>query len=285
MNRMVHAGVLSHETQCAIKHSPVWKEMKRHLSEALLWTMVLHEARYSEKSVNERSGRCACMERSNESNNRNIQAIDDLMLLRRKLLEFDEHEVMVAIDECLFSGHRAEEIVRAGLCKGMLEAVQLFKERKFFIPEVLVLAGIMKNCLGYLGPRLRRNEFRSKGRIVIGTVEGDLHDTGKSLVGLFLEISGYEVIDLGADVSPEALIEIARDSEIGAIAISASQSTTMEVMREIVIRLDEAGMRDQTKVIIGGAPVNQSFAEEIKADGYAQDPMSAVELCSRLLIA
>ena len=151
-----------------------------------------------------------------------------------------------------------------------------FSKQEFYIPEMLIAARAMQAGVGIIKPLLAGGQGRSRGKVVIGTVKGDLHDIGKNLVGMMLQGGGFEVIDLGSDVKPARFVEAVRDERPDAVMMSALLTTTMTAMRDTIALLVEAGLRDQVKVGVGGAPVTQRYAEEIGADFYAPDATGAV---------
>jgi 5-methyltetrahydrofolate--homocysteine methyltransferase len=177
----------------------------------------------------------------------------------------------------------AEDLLNNGLVGGMNVVSEKFKNNEFFIPEVLVSARAMNSGLALLKPLLAESNVKPKGTIVMGTVKGDLHDIGKNIVGMMLQGAGFEIVDLGADVSKEKFIEHAQHQEVNVVGMSALLTTTMIYMKEIMQALKDAGLRDKVKVIIGGAPVTQAYADQIEADGYAPDAASAVDLTKKLL--
>ena len=157
-----------------------------------------------------------------------------------------------------------------------------FKNGEVYVPEVLVAARAMKTGTEILKPLLVAENVQSLGTVAIGTVEGDLHDIGKNLVGMMLEGSGFTVMDLGVDVKPEMFIDAVRGGA-KIIGMSALLTTTMPMMAKVIERLKDEGLRDQVKVMIGGAPITQEYADEIGADGYSSDAASAAELAKRLI--
>ncbi len=185
--------------------------------------------------------------------------------------------------ELLDSGTAAEEVLNGGLISGMEEVGRRFKANEFYVPEVLIAARAMKSGMTLLKPKLAESGVEPVAKIVVGTVKGDLHDIGKNLVAMMLEGSGFEVIDLGVDVSAEKFIQAVKDKGAQAIGMSALLTTTMTNMHEIINELNKQGMKDSVKVIIGGAPVTQNYADEIGANGYAADAASAVELLHDVL--
>jgi len=185
--------------------------------------------------------------------------------------------------ELLDSDTAAEDVLNGGLISGMEEVGRRFKNNEFYVPEVLIAARAMKSGMTLLKPKLAESGVEPVAKIVVGTVKGDLHDIGKNLVAMMLEGSGFEVIDLGVDVSAEKFIQAVKNKGAQAIGMSALLTTTMTNMQEIITELNKQGMKDSVKVIIGGAPVTQNYADEIGASGYAADAASAVELLQDVL--
>lgn len=178
-----------------------------------------------------------------------------------------------AIDE----GMDANTVLTKGLLAGMDVVGAKFKANEIFVPQVLVSARAMKAGSEVLKPYLAGEESSGKGKIVMGTVQGDLHDIGKNLVIMMFEGKGFEVIDLGVDVPPEKFIQTAIDENCDIIGLSALLTTTMPVMAEVIKAAEEAGIRDKVKIMVGGAPVTQEFADSIGADAYTEDAPSAAE--------
>lgn len=175
-----------------------------------------------------------------------------------------------------------EEILKGGLIAAMTEVGDRFERGDFYVPEMLVAARAMKAGLALLKPLLVEADIQVAGKIVIGTVKGDLHDIGKNLVAMMLEGAGYEIIDLGTDVTPSQFAEAAREHSADVVGMSALLTTTMSGMEDTIEALDDLGIRDQVKVIIGGAPVNQEYADNIGADGFAPDASRAVTLVQQM---
>jgi len=188
-------------------------------------------------------------------------------------------------EEALAQDVPPEQIISQGLIAGMSVVGEKFKHNEFYVPEVLIAARAMHASLDLLRPLIAERGIEPVGRVAIGTVKGDLHDIGKNLVAMMLEGAGYEVNDLGVDVAPQQFIDAVKDQRAQIIALSALLTTTMPGMAETIKALKEAGVRDQVKVMIGGAPVTQSYADEITADGYAPDAASAVDKAKELLAA
>ena len=183
------------------------------------------------------------------------------------------------------SGVERKEIL-AALLDGMSVIGEKFKNNEIYVPEVLVAARAMNMGMQVIKPYLASEGVQAKGKVCIGTVQGDLHDIGKNLVKMMLEGKGLEVVDLGTDVSPEAFVNAAIEQNCQIICCSALLTTTMGVMEEVVKKATEAGIRDKVKIMIGGAPVNEDYCKKIGADAYTSDAASAadaaVELCSQL---
>jgi len=186
-------------------------------------------------------------------------------------------------EEALNQNTSAGDILNLGLVAGMNVISQQFKNNEIFIPEVLVAARAMKAGMQIIRPLLAEAKVESLGKIIIGTCGGDLHDIGKNIVAMLLEGAGYEVIDLGADVPKEKFLEYAEKENPDVLGMSALLTTTMVFMKGMVEALEESGLKEKVKVIIGGAPITQSYADEIRADGYAPDAASAVDLVKAVM--
>jgi 5-methyltetrahydrofolate--homocysteine methyltransferase len=203
--------------------------------------------------------------------------------MQQDLYSGKAEEVGAATQKALAEGLSAQEILNDGLIAGMDEVGKDFRTGELFIPEVLMSAQAMHAGLEVLRPLLAKSGAPSLAKMVIGTAAGDLHDIGKNLVGMMLEGAGFEVIDLGTDVSPEKFVETARAEGAKLLGMSSLLTTTMPAMKTTIEALTEAGLRDSVKVIVGGAPVTASFAKEIGADAYAPDAASAVETARSLI--
>ena len=190
-----------------------------------------------------------------------------------------KQDVQTAID----GGTDADDILKKGLIPAMQEVGDLFEKGEYFVPEMLVAARAMQGGLELLKPLLASAEVQSTGKVVLGTVQGDLHDIGKNLVGMMLEGAGFETIDLGTDVGPEAFIEAVREHQPQLMGMSALLTTTMVQMKATIEALEEAGLKESVKIMIGGAPVTDAFAREIGADAYAADAASAVDIARGLV--
>lgn len=173
--------------------------------------------------------------------------------------------------------------IEQGLVEGMNRAGKLFESEEYFIPELLLCSDAMYAGLDILRPHLKRAENLIRPKIVIGVVEGDTHDIGKNLVKIMLEASGFEIVDLGRDISPQRFVDEAVKTGARIIALSTLMTTTMDAMAEVIRLLQAANVRDQFKVIVGGGPISQSFADKIGADGYAAGAPAAVKLAKQLI--
>ena len=191
--------------------------------------------------------------------------------------------VKTLVTEAVAEGVNAEAILNDGLIVGMNELGVLFKNNEVYVPEVLIAARAMKTGTEILKPLLAEANAQTLGVIAIGTVKGDLHDIGKNLVGMMLEGAGFTVIDLGVDVTPEAFIDAAKNQGAQILGMSALLTTTMPSIKLSIDALREAGVREKVKIMIGGAPVTQSFADEVGADGYSPDAASAADLAKALI--
>jgi len=181
------------------------------------------------------------------------------------------------VQQALDEGISAKTILEEGLLTGMAEVGEKFKNNEIFVPEVLVAARAMNMGTALLKDKLAESGVTAKGKACIGTVKGDLHDIGKNLVKMMLEGKGLEVIDLGTDVAPETFVQTAKEQNCQLICCSALLTTTMTVMGDVVKLAEEAGIRDQVKVMIGGAPVTEAFCQQIGADCYTPDAASAAD--------
>ena len=199
------------------------------------------------------------------------------------LIEGDEKKLTSLAQSALDEGISAKEILEKGLMAGMDIVGEKMEAEDMFIPEVLRSAKTMSAAIDILRPHLVEGDIRVIGKVIIGTVKGDLHDIGKNLVAMMLESAGFDVYNLGTDVSPDKFIEEVKDKDANMLCLSALLTTTMPMMKTTIDTLAESGIRDQVKVMIGGAPVTQDFADQIGADGYAHDAGSATRLAKSLL--
>src|SRR5512139_1620608 len=199
------------------------------------------------------------------------------------LQQGDDEQVGRLAAEALAAGIPAGEVLEKGLVAGMNVVGEQFRLREIFLPDVLLSARAMYAGLDVLKPHLASEGVRSRGKVVLGTVKGDLHDIGKNLVGIMLRGAGFEVVDLGHDVAPEAFVDTAAREGATLIGMSALLTTTMTRMRDVVALLRERGLAGRIRTIVGGAPVSADFAREIGADGYACDAAAAVDRVRALL--
>ena len=206
----------------------------------------------------------------------------DLNTIYQNVIEGQASTVEAGVHQALEQGVSADQILNQALIPAMDEVGRRFEEGDFFVPEMLIAARAMQAGLGVLKPHLVAEDIRSAGTVALGTVKGDLHDIGKNLVGMMLEGAGFEVIDLGNDVAPEVFVKAAQDG-VQVIGMSALLTTTMGNMKKTIEALQTAGLRDQVKVVIGGAPVTQEYAQQIGADAFAPDASSASRTIRQLL--
>ncbi len=192
-------------------------------------------------------------------------------------------EVKRLTEETLERGEPVENILKEGLIQAMARIGGKFKNGEIYIPEVLIAARAMHAGLAVLKPILSKSSGSMTGKVIVGTVKGDLHDIGKNLVIMMLEGGGFEVIDLGIDVSADKFIEAIRQHQPQAVGMSALLTTTIKEMKNTIQEIEKAGLRKKVKIIIGGAPVTERFAKDIGADGYARDAASAVDMVKSLV--
>lgn len=199
------------------------------------------------------------------------------------LIACDAAEVKSLVQASLDGGNSAKDILNQGLIAGMDVVGEKMENGDMFIPEVLMAAQAMGAAVEILKPLLGEDASAAKGRVVIGTVKGDLHDIGKNLVAMMLESAGLEVTDLGVDIAPEAFVTAVQEKRASILCMSALLTTTMPMMEKTVEAMTESGLRDQIKIMVGGAPVTQSFADTIGADVYAADAGAAAKAAKGLL--
>lgn len=209
--------------------------------------------------------------------------MQDLQPLHDAILKGDAKTAKAVTEQALAAGIEPLKLVQDFMVPAMGEVGRRFECEEYFVPELLLSARAMKNSLELIRPRLVASGVQPTGRVVVGTVKGDLHDIGKNLVAAMLEGGGYEVIDLGVNVTPEQFVSAVKEKGAQIVALSALLTTTMPAMKTTVEALKQAGVRDQVKVLIGGAPISQRFAEEIGADGYAESAAGAVGLAKRVV--
>ena len=198
--------------------------------------------------------------------------------LAQGIIDGDLDSVLGEVQRCLAENVSPQSIMDADLIPAMQEVGRLFEEGEYFVPELMISARAMQAAMKILNPLLTNSGVQKIGRVVIGTVKGDFHDIGKNLVAAMLEGGGFEVVDLGVDVSPEKFAEAAQERAGSLVAMSALLTTTMPQMKKVIEKLEESGLRSTSKVIIGGAPVTDEFAKVIGADGYSDNASAAVTL-------
>jgi len=205
-----------------------------------------------------------------------------IMQLTESIIDGDIVAAKNLTQKALDLGATPKSVLDEGLLRGMSEVGELFGDGELFVPEVLVAAKAMDNGMELLKPLLKEGDFEKKGKCVFATVKGDLHDIGKKLVAMMMEGAGYEIVDLGVDVSPEQIVEAVKEHDPELIGMSAMLTTTMASMNDTIKAMEENGLSDKVKVMIGGAPVSPKYAEEITAN-YSADAQSAVELANSLI--
>jgi 5-methyltetrahydrofolate--homocysteine methyltransferase len=207
----------------------------------------------------------------------------ELKELYEAILVGDAKKAEAVTKAALAEGADPSELVQKFMIPAMDEVGKRFECNEYFVPELLIAGRAMKIALEIITPHLAKAGTEPAGRVVIGTVQGDLHDIGKNLVASMLEGGGFQVIDLGVDVSPEKFVEAAKEKAGTILAVSSLLTTTMGIMKNVVESLEKAGIRQKIKVMVGGAPVTQQFADEIGADGYSDNANGAVALARRLV--
>ncbi|MFX1513002.1 MAG: B12-binding domain-containing protein [Promethearchaeota archaeon] len=201
------------------------------------------------------------------------------------LVDGENEKTVTLVKKCLEDNIPIDKIIDEGLAVGIRRVGQLWEEGEFFLPELMQGAEIMKAAMNVLNPLIQQQQIEhvDQGKIVIGTVAGDIHDIGKTLVASMLTASGFEVTDLGADVPIDRFISAAEENDVIIIALSALLTTTMTVQKTIIEELNDRGIRDRFLVLIGGAPVSQAWADEIGADGFAENAVEAVKMATELI--
>lgn len=202
--------------------------------------------------------------------------------LAQAVVDMEEDDVAELAQYCVDNNIDAFDAIDKGLTRGMEEAGKLFEEEEYFVPELLSCADAMNVGIDILKPYLAVDETAEKKKVVLGVVEGDTHDIGKNLVGLMLETAGFEVHDIGRDVSPEVFVQKGLELNADILCISTLMTTTMDAMGAVVTKLEEKGVRDQFKVMVGGGPISSGFAKKIGADGYSKNAADAVKLAKEL---
>ena len=210
---------------------------------------------------------------------------DVLSKMSTAIIEGNDKAIVGFTNDALGEGLGPQEILDSGLMPGMDHVGVEFKAGNMFVPEVLRSARAMHAAMGIIRPLLAETGAALSGKVLLGTVKGDLHDIGKNLVGMMCEGAGFEVKDLGKNVEPEAFVAAVKEFEPNVVGMSALLTTTMRAMEHTIKALAEAGLRDKVKIMVGGAPVTQSFADQIGADGYASNAASAAEMAKKFLAA
>jgi 5-methyltetrahydrofolate--homocysteine methyltransferase len=210
--------------------------------------------------------------------------VADLEKIMNDIIAGNEETAASSTRAALVSGVEAREVLSKALIPAMEEVGRRMETQEYFLPEVIVAARAMQDCLVLLRPELAVSDEPSRGFVLLGTVQGDLHDIGKNLVRMMLEGAGFTVRDLGIDVPSERFIKEVRETRPQILGLSALLSTTIPEMANVISELEEAGLREQVKVIVGGAPLTQQYADRIGADSYAKDAAEAVVMVKRLLV-
>lgn len=206
-----------------------------------------------------------------------------LQKLSNAVLEMEDEEVVALANQAIEDGIDAFEAIDKGLTDGMERAGKLFEEEEYFVPELLMCSDTLNAGLDVLKPHLKVEEGAVKHKVVLGVVEGDTHDIGKNLVKLMLETSGFEIIDVGRDIPAQQFVDVAKEQGAEIIALSTLMTTTMKAMEEVITILNNEGIRDKFKVMVGGGPISQGFANKIGADGYSVNAADAVRLAKSLV--
>lgn len=209
--------------------------------------------------------------------------MENFEILVESVISGKVDQVKAQVQNLIDAGVNPLEIINQGLIAGMNVVGVRFKKGDMYVPEVLMSARAMASGIDLVKPLIDDNDMPSFGTVALGTVKGDLHDIGKNLVRMMLEGGGFTVIDIGVDADPEKFVKVVKENNIQIVAMSALLTTTMMGMKNTIELLTEEGLRDKVKVIVGGAPISQDFANEIGADGFAPDAASAVDLCKKLL--
>ncbi len=206
----------------------------------------------------------------------------DFTAMQEALIAYDQDKLNGLVNSALAENVPASDILNKGLIAGMDIVGEKMESGDMFIPEVLMAAQSMATCVEILKPLLGEGETAQAATVIIGTVKGDLHDIGKNLVAMMLESGGMNVINLGVDIEPDEFVAQIKEKNASIVCLSALLTTTMPMMKQTVDAIVEAGIRDNVKILVGGAPVTQAFADEIKADGFAADAGSAAKLAKSL---
>jgi 5-methyltetrahydrofolate--homocysteine methyltransferase len=203
--------------------------------------------------------------------------------LSKAVITGNDEQVRNLTKALIDSGSNLLEIINQGLIGGMDVVGARFKKGEMFVPEVLMSARAMSEGINLVRPLMTESEMPSAGKVVIGTVKGDLHDIGKNLVGMMMESSGFAVVNLGVDISPEQFVAAVKEHNAQIVCMSALLTTTMTGMKDTVDLFKEEGLREKVRIMVGGAPISQEFSDEIGADGFAPDAATACDLAKSLL--
>lgn len=209
--------------------------------------------------------------------------MEDLKKLHDAILDGDATAAHEITEKALAAGVEPMRLVNDYMIPAMGEVGRRFECNEFFVPELLIAARAMKSALGLVRPLLAASGAQPAGRVAVGTVKGDLHDIGKNLVAAMLEGGGFEVVDLGVNVTPDTFIAAVKSKNANIVAMSALLTTTMPSMKSTIEAFKQAGLRDQVKILIGGAPITQKYADEIGADGYSDNAVTAVALAKQAI--
>ncbi|UTY22990.1 corrinoid protein [Treponema denticola] len=212
-----------------------------------------------------------------------MEKIEYLQKLSDYVFEYEDEKIAQVAKDYLNEGYPALDAIMDGLVDGMKRAGDMFQKDEYFVTDILLCSDAMENALEVLRPCLEKKDISSGHKIVIGVIEGDTHDIGKNLVKTMLQTEGFEVIDLGRDVPVNEFVNTAVKENAEIIAMSTLMTTTMPNMRRVIEKLENENMRSKFKIMIGGGPISQNFADKIKADGYSKDAVEAVKLAKRLV--
>ena len=212
-----------------------------------------------------------------------MEKIEYLQKLSDYVFEYEDEKIAQVAKDYLNEGYPAIDAIMDGLVDGMKRAGDMFQKDEYFVTDILLCSDAMENALEVLRPCLEKKDMSTGHKIVIGVIEGDTHDIGKNLVKTMLQTEGFKVIDLGRDVPVNEFVNTAVKENADIIAMSTLMTTTMPNMRRVIEKLENENMRSKFKIMIGGGPISQNFADKIKADGYSKDAIEAVKLAKRLV--
>ena len=204
--------------------------------------------------------------------------------INKAITELDEKKAVELIEKAINEKHDLVEVIEKGLGRGIRIVGDLWEDGSFFLPELMIGGKLIEECLDLITPHLQTGEsWKTSGKLVIATIEGDIHSIGKTIVATMLKAYGFEVYDLGVDVKPELIVEEAINKEVDIIGVSALLTTTMVRQKNVIELLEEKGIRNKFKVILGGAPISEKWVKECGADGFAENAIAAVELAKKLV--